>query len=195
MQGKLWRRLWHVGGGALIAVLALFMSKVTLLILLAIAAAILVTWEIARFISPSARQWTNSHLGGMLKKDEGFRFTGSTYLLLSSLVVLSSFEKYVAITSVLFVSIGDFAAQVVGEKYGSLRLSGKSLEGSLACLLSCILIGIGMTRVNPILSLSTAAAGATAAAVVEFLPVPLDDNLTIPLISAGVMTVTAQYIG
>lgn len=191
MQSKLWRRLWHLGGGSFFPILALFVPKGILLITLGAMTAIFVTWEIVRFTSPSVNRWMVSHLGVILKKEEGFRLTGTTYLLLSSLAVFLLFEKYVAITSLLFLSIGDLVATVIGEEYGRPALFSKSLEGSLACLVLCLLIGGLMTRISPTIAPAVAIVGAVSATIVELLPIPIDDNLTIPVLSAGVMTLAA----
>ena len=195
MQNKPWRRLWHLIGGSFFPILALFIPRGTLLITLGAMTAIFVTGEIVRFSSPSVNRWMVSHLGIILKKGTGFRPSGSTYLLLSSLAVFLLFEKYVAITSLLFLSIGDLMAAVIGEKFGRRRVFSKSLEGSLACLASCLLIGLLMTRIGPTITLPVAIIGAVLATIVELLPIPIDDNLTIPLLSAGIMTVTILYFG
>lgn len=195
MQSKLWRRLWHLLGGSFFPVLALFIPKVALLITLGTMTAIFVAWEIVRFTSPGVNQWTVSHLGVILKREEGIRLTGTTHLLLASLVVFIVFERYVAITSLLFLSIGDLVATVIGEKFGKRIVFNKSLEGSLACLAACLLIGMVMTRVSSTMVLPVAIVGAVSATIVELLPIPVDDNLTIPLFSAGIMTLAALYFG
>ena len=195
MQSKPWRRLWHLVGGSFFPVLALFIPTSALLISLGAMTALFVAWEITRLTFSSINQWMVTHLGVMLKREERFRLTGSTYLLLSSFAVFVLFDRYVAITSVLFLSIGDFMATVIGEKFGRRRIFGKSLEGSLACLVSCLLIGLVMSRISPVLVLPVAIAGAISATLVELLPIPIDDNLTIPLFSAGITTLTAFYLG
>ena len=187
MQSKPWRKLWHLLGGSFFPILALFIPGETLLITLGVITAIFATWEIVRFTSPSVNQWMVSHLGVILKREEGVRPTGTTYLLLASLIVFLLFEKHVAIASLLFLSIGDLMATVIGEKFGKRRVFNKSLEGSLACLASCLVIGIVMSRVGPVMALPVAIAGAVSATIVELLPIPADDNFTIPLFSAGIM--------
>jgi len=154
---------------------------------------IFVVWEIVRFTSPSVDRRTVSHLGVILKRKEGSRLTGTTYLLLSSLAVFLFFEKYVAVTSLFFLSIGDLMATVIGEKFGRRKVFNKSLEGSLACLASCLIIGVVVTRVSTAIILPVAIAGAVSATIVEFLPIPIDDNFTMPLFSAGIMTLAALY--
>lgn len=195
MQSKPWRQLWHLLGGSFFPILALFIPRGTLLITLGAITAIFVTWEIVRLISPSINRWMVSHLRVILKREEKFRPTGSTYLLLASLIVFLLFKKYVAIASLLFLSIGDLMATVIGERFGKRRVFNKSLEGSLACLASCLLIGIVMTMVGPVMVLPVVIVGAVAATMVELLPIPTDDNLTIPIFSAGIMTLAAHYFG
>jgi len=195
MQGKPWRGLWHLMGGSFFPVLALFIPKGILLITLGAFTGIFVAWEAVRFSVPRVNRWTVSHLGVILKGEERFRPTGTTYLLFSSLAVFLLFEKYVAITSLLFLSVGDLMATVIGEKYGRRIVFNKSLEGSFACLATCLLIGVLMTRIGTTITLPVAIVGAVSATIVELLPIPVDDNLTIPLLSAGIMTLAALYFG
>ncbi len=195
MQSKPWRRLWHLIGGSFFPILALFVPKGILLIILGTVTAIFVVWGIVRLNAPRVNRWVVSHLGVILKEEERYRLTGTTYLLLSSLAVFLLFEKYVAIASLLFLSIGDLMATVIGGKYGRRIVFNKSLEGSLACLATCLLIGMLMTRLSPTMVLPVAVVGAASATIVELLPIPIDDNLTIPLFSAGIMTLAMLYFG
>jgi len=59
---------------------------------------------------------------------------------------------------------------------------------------SCLL-PILVTRVSPAMVLPVAIVGAVSAAIVELLPIPVDDNFTIPLSSVGIMTLAALYFG
>jgi len=191
-DNKLWKRLWHLLGGSFFPILALFIPKAALLISLGAITGVFATWEIVRLNVPGVNNWMESHLKVVLKvvlkQDKRFQATGTTYFLIASLAVFLFFDKHVAITSLLFVSIGDLMAAIIGEQYGKPILSNKSLEGSFACLVSCLLIGMLMTRISPSITLEVAMVGAVSATIVELLPIPIDDNLTIPLISGGIMT-------
>ena len=132
MQSKPWRRLWHLIGGSFFPVLALFVPKGILLITLGTMTAIFVAWEMVRFASPSVNRWMVLHLGVILKEEEKFRPTGTTWLVVSSLAVFLLFDKYVAIASLLFLSIGDLMATIIGGKYGRRIVFNKTLEGSFA---------------------------------------------------------------
>lgn len=68
MQSKLWRRLWHLVGGSLFPILALFIPKGALLITLGAMTGIFVVWEIVRFALPQVNRWMISHLKVVLKK-------------------------------------------------------------------------------------------------------------------------------
>jgi dolichol kinase len=122
-------------------------------------------------------------IGRVLREQEIHTLMGSTYFLLSSVLVIAFFPKSIAIVSVLILTISDTCAAWVGRAIGRIRIYGKTLEGSLGFLLSALLIVWiypGLDR----LSGSLAALGAT---VVELLPIPVDDNLTIPFTAAALM--------
>ncbi|MDE0299800.1 MAG: SEC59/DGK1/VTE5 family protein [Candidatus Poribacteria bacterium] len=108
--------------------------------------------------------------------------TGATYFLVGAFLPILLFPKILAIVCILFMILGDMAAALIGKKWGRTKLfPRKSLEGSLACFLVCVLIAI--VKLNP----AVAIIGALAATVVEVLPIKLDDNLTMPLLSGLAM--------
>jgi dolichol kinase len=108
---------------------------------------------------------------------------GTTYYTAGVLLAVLLFPQAVAVTSVLFLILGDFAAGAVGRTWGRARPfpGGKSLEGAAACFVVCLAVG------GPIVGWGPAAAGAAAATIVEFLGLPVDDNLLIPPISGAVL--------
>jgi dolichol kinase len=120
--------------------------------------------------------------GSVIREHESFSFTGSTFVLVGSLCTYYLFEPKIAAAALSFLLLGDAAAAVVGKAFGSYRLFGKSFEGFVAMLGVSWLIGIVFV------STTLAAYGAVAAAIIEFLPIPLDDNLRIPLAAGAVMT-------
>jgi len=195
IPSKHWRRWLHLIGGSFFPILALFVPSKALLLPLAIVAGVLSIWEIARLNIPHLNQWMISHLGEALKPREHSQATGATCLLIASVIVFLFPDKYVAIASLLFLSIGYLTAKVIGEQYGHRILFKKSLEGSFACLVSCLFIGILIARIASTISIPVAIIGAVSATIVELLPSPVDDNLTIPIISALMMTLSALYFG
>jgi glycerol-3-phosphate acyltransferase PlsY len=103
--------------------------------------------------------------------------------------VISIFSKGVAIAVLWFNILGDAVSAIVGQRYGRVKFfkGKKSLEGSISFLVICIIVGLLLClspRVD--LTLSKIIVGAIVATIVEALPLPVDDNLTIP-IGAGIV--------
>jgi hypothetical protein len=70
VQNKLWRKVWRLAGGLFSLILAFFIPREALLITIGVITGIFVTWEIARFISPSVKQWSVSRLRIIIKREE-----------------------------------------------------------------------------------------------------------------------------
>lgn len=117
-------------------------------------------------------------------------FTGASTYLLSAFLSVFLFPKPIAITALLFLSVGDTIAYFVGTRFGKFSLFGeKTLEGSLSCFILCIVISFLM----PDLPLKVTIAGAIGASFVELFPFGVDDNLLLPLVS-GLIMVVVGYI-
>lgn len=122
--------------------------------------------------------------GSMTRAAEQARLTGASYVFIGAFLSALLFEPTIATLAMLFMSLGDGAAALVGMRYGSIRMGHKSLQGTLACLLTCLLIAT-QSELSPV----EAVAGALSATAAEVLSrPPIDDNIAIPLFSGAVMT-------
>ncbi|UCH32744.1 MAG: HAD-IB family phosphatase [Candidatus Bathyarchaeota archaeon] len=112
---------------------------------------------------------------------ERYEFTTAPILFaLGVTLSLLIFQSPINFASIAIVSLGDSAASVFGGFFGKIALpfnKGKSLEGSVACF--------GFAFLGAILFLSPPRAffGAIIGMVVESLPLPINDNLSMPLIT------------
>lgn len=149
--------------------------------------------EAVRFASPHVNRWFTRAFRSLLRPGESSRTTGSTYVLLSTAAAYTLFPQAIALTSVCFLAVGDAAAGWVGERWGRHPAWGKSLEGSTAFFLAALVVGASLAFATH-LPLWLVAAGATAAAVVELLPLPVNDNLSVPLVSAALMALLAALV-
>lgn len=137
--------------------------------------------EVFRLNDPRIRGAFRHFFGELLRNHEEASLLGSTYLLIAVLLTIHLFDKPIAVLALGFLILGDTVAAIVGKGVGRIRLlGGKTLEGSLACLLVCY----GLTLLMPEIPSHVALVGALTATVFELLPIPLDDNFRIPL-SAG----------
>jgi dolichol kinase len=137
--------------------------------------------DVVRLNEPRIRTFFYYFFGRLVRDHERYNLLGSTYLLLACLICVWAFEKNIAVASLCFLIVGDTMAALVGRAYGRIPIFTKTLEGSLACFASCLVIGLivfGLKGFRIFLG------GAVVATLFELLPIPLDDNLRIPL-SAG----------
>ena len=115
----------------------------------------------------------------LLRVDErGNRLTGATYLFLGMTATFYLFPKEAAVPAVLFLTVADPLAAIIGKQFGSGQYFGKTIEGSLGFYLAASAVIILFT------SYSWLGLGvALFAAAIEFLPIGINDNLLIPIIS------------
>lgn len=118
----------------------------------------------------------------MLRPHERRGLAGGTYMALAYAAAILLYPKPIAVAGMLYNGLGDAAAALVGKRFGRHRTAwGKSWEGFAAALVVCLAVGFAVPGIAP----ASALAGAVAAAVLEFLPLPLDDNLRVTLGGAG----------
>jgi len=128
--------------------------------------------------------------GSMLRRRELTTLTGGSHLLIASLLVVFIYEPRVFVPATAFLALGDTAAAIVGLSIGRVKFWHKTLEGTLAGLLTCV----GVAWVCSILPywslpLPVGLVGAFAASLVEALPTEVNDNVAVPVVSGLVMQV------
>ncbi len=130
----------------------------------------------------------------LLKPAEATDITGATYLLIAAFFAFYFFGMEVAVPVLMFVAVGDPAAALIGSRCPGPRIWGKSPLGILAFVAASLAVwailvvaGFGAWSWAVVIT-------AWFAAAVEFAPLPLDDNLTVPLIAGGFM-VAARAAG
>lgn len=159
-----------------------------MVILTAVLSGMAIIGEVARLRLPWLNQWAIRCLSPLLKTTERHAVTGATYMVLASLVAFLVFDKSVAIAALLFISLGDPVAALVGSRVAGPRLGGKSPLGSLAFVI------VGLASASVLMAVDileyhwAIAVGAAIAALAELVPLPIDDNLTVPLISGAAIT-------
>jgi dolichol kinase len=130
------------------------------------------------------------HTRTLLRVHERHRVTGATYMAVAYALAALLFPLPVAVAAMLYNGLGDAAAALVGKRYGHWRTSwGKSWEGFAAGLSVDLAVGLLL----PGISLPGALLGALVAATIEFLPLPLDDNLRVTL-GGGVGILLGQAV-
>ena len=185
------RRLFHMGMGATIPVAALYLPHTLVLWALITLSVLGVLAEAGRTLSPPVNDLLLRFLP-FFKPSERHMVTGATFMLLSATFVFVVFEKEIAVLALTFLVMGDPMAALVGIRVHRGRIFGKSLTGTAAFMAAGGAAGLLMT-IHPAVPLAWwFAPGLVAAAAAELLPIPLDDNVSVPLAGAGAMQLLAM---
>lgn len=124
--------------------------------------------------------------GSFLREKEIVCFTGATFLLISGSICSLVFKKNITFLCLSFIILGDAAAALVGMNFGRIRIGKKSLEGSLACAATCLAFWFLFPAGVPFAKGFTIA---VATAILELLPVRIDDNLFVPIITGAILEI------
>ena len=158
------------------------------LILLGIVIAIFAVIEILRFANRNINKTLFRKLHFLMKEKERNKVSTSTLFVFANLVVIWFFEPHIAVPALFFLTLGDTAAEVIGEKFGKHRFSsGKSIEGSTANLAACLLTGLVLMQFIPLFTVQLLIVGSIAATLTELLLTFVDDNLSVPVVTAAAL--------
>ncbi|NHZ85727.1 MAG: dolichol kinase, partial [Planctomycetia bacterium] len=180
MRQELFRKAIHLSTNSLIPLAYLFLNipKIWMSLLLSIVSVVFVMIDLGRTRNKFLSKIFGKLFNGMLRSHEiDGKLTGASYVLIGSFISITIFPKEIAVLALLFTAIGDTAAALYGRKFGKFKIWNKTLEGSIAGLVACLIITLFFPQIPNIIKFS----GAFAAMFIELLPIKIDDNLRIPL--------------
>jgi len=151
-------------------------------------ALLIVSVDLARLYIPRVQKQFNRFFGPLLRPHENRRILGSSYLITAAVLTIWFFpenHKNYVILSLFFLIICDAAAALIGRKLGKHKIFDKSIEGTAAFFITALLI-VFLFRAIPT---SHGILGAITATIVELLPLPINDNFSIPIVTCLVIYV------
>jgi glycerol-3-phosphate acyltransferase PlsY len=184
---KFWRFLLRPAAMAF-PVLLFTVGRTFTLILLGAVTLVFAAMDITRLSAGRVNLFLLRRTGRTFKDGEKTRVSSMTGFLIASLFVILIFDRSIAVYAMAFLVFGDFFAKYFGLQFGRTPLFQKTLEGSLAHLLACLIAG-GVIAEFVAVPVWIVACGAMVATVFEVLPTAIDDNLTVGISSAAVMHV------
>ncbi|QEQ56524.1 phosphatidate cytidylyltransferase [Chlorobium phaeovibrioides] len=182
------RKAIHLSSLAIAVIYCHIQRELALIILIPLVAGFFLVDLLKNFEGPISR-WYHRTFDSMLRHHElepqKMHLNGATCITLSALFLVLFFPKIIAIAAFSMVSVSDTMAALVGKTFGRHRFADKSLEGSAAFFLSALLIVAIVPNLNPIAGLIMATVGTIVEAfIIRIGGFRIDDNLTIPIVSA-----------
>lgn len=188
------RRVFHLVAASCVTLLALAMPEPAYMTLVGGGALLSLAVDVGR---QRAGFFNRAYLGifrSILKPAETTDITGATYLLIAVFFAFYFFGMEVALPVLMFIAVGDPVAALVGTRCPGPRVWGKSPVGSLAFIAASMAVWAILVAAGFGVWSWAVAITVIVAAAVEFAPLPVDDNLTVPLIAGGFM-VAARAAG
>lgn len=194
------RKAWHMLMG--LFMVAVYMAGLTRsqgVLVLGVVLAICLAVETARLRIPSFNDVVVRFWGPLMRSCEVNRYTGTPYYIASTLIAVGIFPRPIAALAIAFLAVGDPIASLFGILYGdkSVRFSnGKSLIGTAAGMVACAAVAFTFLqfmnetqfmelKFEHLLILS--GIGGIAGGGAELLPMEVDDNFAIPVVSGFVL--------
>ncbi len=185
-KGEIGRKCVHYTASLIPILCYIIDDRNTALIILGSCTVAMFIAEILRMYNSYCIKLYAKVFGWMTRQYELDRhITGATYVFLGSFLTVFLFQKEVAVTALLFLTVGDPTACLVGLAFGKSKLLNKTLEGTLAFVVSGFLATLWVPGVPLLVKLI----GVVFASLVELIPWKVDDNITIPLISGMVLMI------
>jgi len=168
----------------LFPILYLYFDKKLILIFTGAVAAVFIFVDLFRFGFKKANVFLLK--SSFIKKKEAGFFSSLSFFMLACFISFLVFPKPIATISVIFLIFGDLFSKIFGLLFGQRKFFQQTWEGVMAFLSASLIFGyLFIHFLNfPFLILF---AGALSASIIEALPIGIDDNFTVALISGAIM--------
>lgn len=197
------RKLWHMLMGLLmVAVFLSGLSRLSATLILGSLLGINLWVETARLRNPKFNEAFVRFWGPIIRNCEVNRLSGTPYYLGSALIVVALFPKAIAALSLLFLACGDPMASLVGILYGKRGPqlgNGKSWIGTAAGILTCSAVSLIFWNTFPAIRgfelTLLVLLGGLVGGLAELAPWDIDDNFSIPVVSALALWLICWTLG
>jgi dolichol kinase len=200
------RKAWHLFMGCVMAMIYMGgMSRTTAVVCLGSILGFDLLMETLRLKSPALNEKVVKLWGPLMRSCELHKFSGVPYYLAAAILAIGILPKPIAVLSILYLACGDPLASLFGVLYGDRGprfQNGKSWIGTSAGILTCMLVtyaflkGSGMVPgLSEASMLILTLLGGVAGGSAELLPLEIDDNFSIPMVSGFALWFAFILIG
>ena len=181
--GEIARKLIHITNLIIpLSYLWIFHDQLTMVEILLCFTILSIIIEMLRIRNSKVSSFFERWLNFMMRENEtSGNITGATWVFVGAFLTVLLVPHPYAILGLIFLSVGDTVAALIGIGYPFIRIGKKTLSGTLSGFIVCVLAGkaTGLSVSDLVIIF-----GAFVAMVVELIPSHVNDNVTIPL-SAG----------
>ena len=179
---ELFRKAIHISNIIIpFGYLYIFQDKIEMLVILSFFLILCFFIELARKKNDNVLIFFNNYFRFMMRENEKEgALTGATWVFVGALFTILLIPAPFSILSLLFLSVGDTFAALIGMQFPYLKLGEKTLSGSIAGFIACLISGL---IIDIHISNDVLIFGAFMAMFIEIMPLSFDDNVTIPIFS------------
>jgi len=184
----MFRKFYHLLGLIFPILLIIFSRKFALY---AAGAAFVVSFafDFIRLTFRSVNKHIFREIGFMFKPREKRTISGSPYFLAGVFITMLLFDPVYATGGIIFLGVGDASAAVIGSRFGRVPIRDKTLEGSLAFVVSTVIVLLVLKYAGVLpLKIPGIIAAAVVCSLVELFPLEVDDNFLLPIVGGLVLT-------
>ena len=138
------RKAIHISNAIIpLSYLYLFQDKIDMIIILAFFLVLCFFIEIARKENYLVSIFFSKRLSFMMRDDEKKgEITGATWVFVGALFTILLIPYPYSIYALLFLSVGDTFAAIIGMRFPFIRVGGKTISGSISGFLACVIVGL-----------------------------------------------------
>ncbi len=194
------RKLFHALGVTIILIIFNQLSYQEAVFVSGLLCAVFIPLDFLRSRSTKIQNFFMTYGQRWMRSNEINQLTAASYLFAGTFVVVALFPKKIAVLSLILLGIGDPISSIFGVLYGKDKLIGnKSIQGSLAGFIACTLVAVVYYYIHNLMTeriiLVSILTGAIAA-LTELIPIgKIDDNFTIPVLSACLLWILFTVFG
>lgn len=187
------RKCFHMTGAIAFLVPYLFFgfSRESIAAILGTLLAFIMSVEYAR----ARWEWVNSvavrAMGPIMRDTEVNQLSGIPFYMASCLFAFLIFPQHITVLSILYLAFGDPSSSFFGVLYGRSKIfPNKSLQGTLGGFCVCALVTFAYlyyVQIDLHLIVLLSLLGGFSGSVAELLPLNVDDNFAIPVVSGLLM--------
>jgi glycerol-3-phosphate acyltransferase PlsY len=189
------RKVYHLAGGLGLLSVYYLLGRNQALVFYGTLFIVVLVLDGARLLIPAWNRFVFTRFKSFVRENEAHKLTGTAPYILGIGLSLYAYAPEIATAAICFLAVGDVAATTIGERYGKTRIGDKSLEGTTAFAFAAFIAGFMLSFVGVHLPTWLIIVGALVAAGVELLPLMVNDNLSIPIVSGAVMELALRWVG